>query len=187
MCYPTFKMGNVKCLTLYDAIHQAAIRQPVTAEGQVHSHSNLCGMFSGQSGTGAGLSPTVYRSTSVTSWGTVTLSLPEVAEQIIWAQHQRHSHHTAGLGWVARRVSLFLARNWNSCVQTSCFIPSGVCSCTVRSESRCALTLRYVDLVVSIEVAVDIASNTSYKCTTNFRTQICRECLRIKFNGFRPV
>jgi hypothetical protein len=27
--------------------------------------------------------------------------------------------------------------------------------CTVRSESRCALRLRYVDLVVSIEVAVE--------------------------------
>jgi hypothetical protein len=32
---------------------------------------------------------------------------------------------------------------------------SSVCIyCTVRSESRCALRLRYVDLVVSIEVAV---------------------------------
>jgi hypothetical protein len=28
--------------------------------------------------------------------------------------------------------------------------------CTVRSESRCALRLRYVDLVVSIEVAVEV-------------------------------
>jgi hypothetical protein len=27
---------------------------------------------------------------------------------------------------------------------------------TVRSESRCALKLRYVDLVVSIEVAVEV-------------------------------
>jgi hypothetical protein len=27
---------------------------------------------------------------------------------------------------------------------------------TVRSESRCALRLRYVDLVVSIEVAVEV-------------------------------
>jgi hypothetical protein len=28
--------------------------------------------------------------------------------------------------------------------------------CTVRSESRCALRLRYVDLVVSVEVAVEV-------------------------------
>jgi hypothetical protein len=30
--------------------------------------------------------------------------------------------------------------------------------CTVRSESRCALRLRYVDLVASIEVAVEVCS-----------------------------
>jgi hypothetical protein len=35
------------------------------------------------------------------------------------------------------------------------------CVCTVRSESRCALRLRYVDLVVSIEVAVQV-----YSCFT---------------------
>jgi hypothetical protein len=29
-------------------------------------------------------------------------------------------------------------------------------SCTVRSENRCALRLRYVDLVVNIEVAVEV-------------------------------
>jgi hypothetical protein len=29
-------------------------------------------------------------------------------------------------------------------------------SCTVRSEIRCALRLRYVDLVASIEVAVEV-------------------------------
>ena len=29
-------------------------------------------------------------------------------------------------------------------------------SCTVRSESHCALRLRYIDLVVSIEVAVEV-------------------------------
>jgi hypothetical protein len=34
---------------------------------------------------------------------------------------------------------------------------------TVRSESRCALWLRYVDLVVSIEVAVEV-----YSCFTVF-------------------
>jgi hypothetical protein len=47
-------------------------------------------------------------------------------------------------------------------------------SYTVRSESTCALRLRYVDLVVSMEVAVstlvDITSNTFYKCTATFRT-----------------
>jgi hypothetical protein len=53
-------------------------------------------------------------------------------------------------------------------------------SYTVRSESRRALRLRYVDLVVSIEVAVDNTSNSFYKCTANFRTQICRTCLRTK-------
>jgi hypothetical protein len=53
---------------------------------------------------------------------------------------------------------------------------------TVRSENRCALGLWYVYLVVSIEVAVDITSNTFYKCTANFRTQVCKKCLRIKLN-----
>jgi hypothetical protein len=33
----------------------------------------------------------------------------------------------------------------------------------------------------------NITSNTFYKSTSNFRTQICRKCLRIKLNGFRPV
>jgi hypothetical protein len=58
---------------------------------------------------------------------------------------------------------------------------------TVRSESRCALRLRHVYLVVSIEVVVDITSKAFYKCTATFRTQICRKCLRIKLNGFMPV
>jgi hypothetical protein len=35
----------------------------------------------------------------------------------------------------------------------SCSIPTGS---TVRSESRCALRLRYVDLFVNIEVAVEV-------------------------------
>jgi hypothetical protein len=26
-----------------------------------------------------------------------------------------------------------------------------------------------------------------YKCTATFRTHICKKCLRIKLNGFRPV
>jgi hypothetical protein len=42
----------------------------------------------------------------------------------------------------------------------------------VRSESRCALRLWYVNLVINIEVAVDITSDTFYKCTEIFRTQI---------------
>jgi hypothetical protein len=37
------------------------------------------------------------------------------------------------------------------------------------------------------QTVVDITSNTFYKCTATFRTQICRKCLRIKLNGFRPV
>jgi hypothetical protein len=32
----------------------------------------------------------------------------------------------------------------------------GVCHSTVRSESRCPLSLRYVDLVVSVEVAIEV-------------------------------
>jgi hypothetical protein len=42
-----------------------------------------------------------------------------------------------------------------------------------------ALRLQYVDL--------DITSNTFYKCTATFRTQIYKKCLRIKLNGFRHV
>jgi hypothetical protein len=41
---------------------------------------------------------------------------------------------------------------------------------TVRSESRCALRLRYVDFVVSCQTLVDTTSNTFYKCTATFRT-----------------
>ena len=43
------------------------------------------------------------------------------------------------------------------CIQT-------VASYTVRSESHCALRLRYVDLVVSIEVAVEVCC-----CCVTFR------------------
>jgi hypothetical protein len=57
---------------------------------------------------------------------------------------------------------------------------------TVRSESRCALRLRYVDQVF-VSTLVDITSNTFYKCTVTFRTHICRTELEIKLNGFRPV
>jgi hypothetical protein len=34
---------------------------------------------------------------------------------------------------------------------------------------------------------VDVTSNTFYKCTATFRTQICIKCLRTKLNGFKPV
>jgi hypothetical protein len=34
---------------------------------------------------------------------------------------------------------------------------------------------------------MDITSNTFCKFTATFRTQICRKCLRIKLNGFRPI
>jgi hypothetical protein len=40
---------------------------------------------------------------------------------------------------------------------------------TVSWASRRALGLRYVDLVVSIEVAVDITSDAFRKCTAAFR------------------
>jgi hypothetical protein len=42
---------------------------------------------------------------------------------------------------------------------------------TVCSESRCALRLRYVELVVSIEVAVEVCC-CFYKCSAAFRKQI---------------
>jgi hypothetical protein len=57
---------------------------------------------------------------------------------------------------------------------------------TLCSECLCALRLRYIDLV-SVSTLVEITSNIFGKCTANFRTQICRKCLRIKLNGFRPV
>jgi hypothetical protein len=38
----------------------------------------------------------------------------------------------------------------------ACFKPPPGGACTVRSESRCAFRLRYVDLVISIEVAVEV-------------------------------
>jgi hypothetical protein len=34
---------------------------------------------------------------------------------------------------------------------------------------------------------VDITSNTLYKSTATFRTQIYSKCLRIKLNGYRPL
>jgi hypothetical protein len=60
-------------------------------------------------------------------------------------------------GWVAARKSLpcseIYHRSFNSA--DSFFIERIIqAHNTVRSESRCALRLRYVDLVVSIEVAV---------------------------------
>jgi hypothetical protein len=39
---------------------------------------------------------------------------------------------------------------------------TSVGECTVRSESRCALRLRYVDLVVSTDVAVECAVVSLY-------------------------
>jgi hypothetical protein len=62
--------------------------------------------------------------------------------------------------------------------------------CTVRSESRCALRLPYVDLVfvlVFVSTLVGITFNTLCKCTATSRMQICRKCLRIQLNGFRLV
>jgi hypothetical protein len=54
---------------------------------------------------------------------------------------------------------------------------------TVHSEGRWTLRLRFRP----VQTLVDITSNTYYKCTATFRTQICRKCLRIKLKGFRPV
>lgn len=82
---------------LCGVIHPAAGHQPVTTEDQVQSHSGLCGIFWWANGTGAGLSPTIYRSTNVTSWGTGTLGSPEVTGRMNTAQHQRHSYDAAAL------------------------------------------------------------------------------------------
>jgi hypothetical protein len=38
-----------------------------------------------------------------------------------------------------------------------------------------------------VSTLVDITSNTFYKCTATFPTQICRKCLRIILNVFRHV
>jgi hypothetical protein len=57
------------------------------------------------------------------------------------------------------------------------------CLNTVRSESRCALKLRGQACVEDNRHHFQ----HFYKCTTTFRTQICRKCLRIKLNGFRSV
>jgi hypothetical protein len=57
---------------------------------------------------------------------------------------------------------------------------------TVRSESRCALRLLYVDFIVSIGTRGHHFQHF-YKCTATFRTQICINCLRIKLNVFRPL
>jgi hypothetical protein len=53
------------------------------------------------------------------------------------------------------------AEGLNSCVKGLNFILVSLCivtviNYTVRSEGRCALWLRYVDLVVSIEIAVEV-------------------------------
>ena len=62
-----------------------------------------------------------------------------------------------------------------------CNVVKWFCSCTVRSESHCALRLRYVDLVVSIEVAVEVCC-----CCVTFH---CIQLLywRITKNEFIPV
>jgi hypothetical protein len=53
--------------------------------------------------------------------------------------------------------------------------------CAVRSEICCALRLRYIDFVVGNEVAVDITSNTIYKCAATFQTH-CISLLLITFD-----
>jgi hypothetical protein len=57
----------------------------------------------------------------------------------------------------------------------------------VRSESRCALRLRYGTGSGLYRPSWTSLLNTFYKCTATSRTQICRKCLRIKLNEFRPV
>jgi hypothetical protein len=50
-------------------------------------------------------------------------------------------------------------------------------SCTVRSESRCALRLQYVDFVVSIEVAVEVCCCfTVFSCLTAVKCNTGKVC-----------
>jgi hypothetical protein len=61
---------------------------------------------------------------------------------------------------------------------------------TVRSESRCALQLRYVDLVVLSKLPLELQQRINWSENIeplSIQTQICRKCLRIKLNWFRPL
>jgi hypothetical protein len=55
---------------------------------------------------------------------------------------------------------------------------------TVRSESRCALKLWYVDLVVSIEFAVEVCCCfTAFSCLTAIEVQYRK---KVKQSHYRP-
>jgi hypothetical protein len=53
-------------------------------------------------------------------------------------------------------VQPFIATNYEQMTAMLNKQTKSICSSTVRSESRCALRLRNIDLVVRIEVAVDV-------------------------------
>jgi hypothetical protein len=57
----------------------------------------------------------------------------------------------------------------------------------MRSESRCALRVIKLNWFRPVSKHLDITSNIFYKCIATFRMQICRMCLRIVLNEFRPV
>lgn len=72
---------------------------------------------------GAGLSPIIYRSTNVTSWGIGTLGPPEVARRMI-SEPNTNATHMTQWDMAKKRVSV-LARNWTPSVHNLCFVPSG--------------------------------------------------------------
>jgi hypothetical protein len=62
-------------------------------------------------------------------------------------------------GWELRLILscfILISSHESKVMKSPWFVCVCVCTCTVRSESRCALRLRYVDLVASIEVAAEV-------------------------------
>jgi hypothetical protein len=60
----------------------------------------------------------------------------------------------------------------------------------IRNISKADLQEVFANKIKRVQACIDArghTSNTFCKCTANFRTQICRKCLRIKLNGFGPV
>jgi hypothetical protein len=77
--------------------------------------------------------------------------------------------------------------------QVACSVPLVADSVNTRTiliqcVRKVAVHLGYVTFRFRpVSTLVDITSNTFYKFTATFRTQICRKCLRIELNGFRSV
>jgi hypothetical protein len=62
----------------------------------------------------------------------------------------------------------------------------------IRNFSQSDLQKVFVNEIKWLQACMDTRElyfkhNTFFKCTVTFQTQICRKCLRIKLNGFRPV